>query len=279
MNKTYLESQTGKAFPLLSSMVIGRAPGCDLCIPDASASRLHALIYTLPDLGYWIADLGSTNGVKVNGVRITGPRQLGDGDSLELGNYVFTYRAGAGIGSRRKNRPSTPTIRHNPPAIVSNTVVLLLAQDGQIENISDAGKKLLRIYLPTVAKGNLAVTVLNWIKDHGDKLAPAVLAKHNRSQLMIRLVEDSGVRRVVILWEVQLLDGAQLTARLNLTEREGDILFWVVEGKNNPQIAKILAISSRTVESHLASIYRKIGVENRHGALRLVMSLIDSASH
>jgi DNA-binding CsgD family transcriptional regulator len=51
-----------------------------------------------------------------------------------------------------------------------------------------------------------------------------------------------------------------------LTAREHEILHWVREGKRDPEIAIILAISPRTVNHHLASIYRKLGVETRTAA-------------
>ncbi len=55
---------------------------------------------------------------------------------------------------------------------------------------------------------------------------------------------------------------------LGLTRREQEVLFWVSEGKRNSEIGQILGISSGTVKRHLENLYRKLGVENRHGAAR-----------
>lgn len=52
-----------------------------------------------------------------------------------------------------------------------------------------------------------------------------------------------------------------------LTKREKQVLFWVVEGKTNGDIGKILEISPRTVEKHCESIFRKLGIENRYSAI------------
>jgi DNA-binding CsgD family transcriptional regulator len=54
---------------------------------------------------------------------------------------------------------------------------------------------------------------------------------------------------------------------LGLTERQAEILVWLAVGKTDGEIAKILAISPRTVSHTLARVYRKLGVENRVGAV------------
>lgn len=60
---------------------------------------------------------------------------------------------------------------------------------------------------------------------------------------------------------------AEDLARRGITKRESTVLFWLSQGKRNAEIAIILNISMRTVEVHLASAYRKLGVENRVAAL------------
>ncbi|MDQ8205183.1 helix-turn-helix transcriptional regulator [Pelagicoccus sp. SDUM812003] len=52
-----------------------------------------------------------------------------------------------------------------------------------------------------------------------------------------------------------------------LTRREKQVLFWIVEGKTNGDIGRILEISPRTVEKHCESIFRKLGIENRYSAI------------
>jgi chromosome segregation ATPase len=70
---------------------IGRAPGCELHIDSSSVSRHHALILAGTREAI-IEDLNSTNGVILNGRRVT--RQvLNDGDILTLGDIQFRYVA------------------------------------------------------------------------------------------------------------------------------------------------------------------------------------------
>ncbi|TME05890.1 MAG: HD domain-containing protein [Chloroflexi bacterium] len=52
-----------------------------------------------------------------------------------------------------------------------------------------------------------------------------------------------------------------------LTEREAELLRLLAQGQSNPQIAKTLVISRKTVEHHLEHIYNKIGVTCRTSAV------------
>jgi DNA-binding NarL/FixJ family response regulator len=56
-------------------------------------------------------------------------------------------------------------------------------------------------------------------------------------------------------------------ARQGLTQRESEILSYVVTGLSNRGIANKLVIGDETVKSHLRSIYRKLGVSDRTGAV------------
>jgi chromosome segregation ATPase len=70
---------------------IGRAAGCELQIDSGSVSRHHALVVVGPREAV-IEDLNSTNGVLVNGRKVT--RQLlCDGDAVTIGEIQFRYFA------------------------------------------------------------------------------------------------------------------------------------------------------------------------------------------
>ena len=56
-----------------------------------------------------------------------------------------------------------------------------------------------------------------------------------------------------------------------LTAREVEILRLVTQGLTNEQVAEQLVISPRTVNTHLTSIYGKIGVPSRSAATRYAM--------
>src|SRR5215217_1396687 len=69
---------------------LGRSREADIVVDDANVSRKHAEVR--PSGGSWIVrDLGSTNGVKVNGRRIQGAQSLKRGDVIELGTSRATF--------------------------------------------------------------------------------------------------------------------------------------------------------------------------------------------
>ncbi|WKB36223.1 helix-turn-helix transcriptional regulator [Terrilactibacillus sp. S3-3] len=55
--------------------------------------------------------------------------------------------------------------------------------------------------------------------------------------------------------------------RDKLTETEVKVLHYIALEKTNDDIAQLLFISKRTVEHHLTSIFRKLGVQTRVGAV------------
>ncbi|HEV2060593.1 MAG TPA: DUF3662 and FHA domain-containing protein [Solirubrobacteraceae bacterium] len=65
--------------------LIGRSRDCDIVLADANVSRRHAEIRPGAAGTWTISDLGSTNGVLVNGHRISGAAPLRAGDRIVLG--------------------------------------------------------------------------------------------------------------------------------------------------------------------------------------------------
>jgi DNA-binding CsgD family transcriptional regulator len=55
-------------------------------------------------------------------------------------------------------------------------------------------------------------------------------------------------------------------ARSTLTERQTEALSWVVRGKTNAEIGKILSLKAGTIGKYLERIFLKLGVENRTAA-------------
>ncbi|WP_205696209.1 DUF3662 and FHA domain-containing protein [Conexibacter sp. SYSU D00693] len=75
----------GKRFVVApGGVVIGRSRECDVVLSDSNVSRRHAEIRPT-GRGWLVEDLGSTNGVRVNGRPVNGPHPLEPGDRLELG--------------------------------------------------------------------------------------------------------------------------------------------------------------------------------------------------
>ncbi|HEX8804680.1 MAG TPA: DUF3662 and FHA domain-containing protein, partial [Acidimicrobiales bacterium] len=83
---------TGDRFTLAEHAIsIGRKPESNIVLADPNVSRNHAEIRPQGD-GFVLVDLGSTNGSKVNGVRVD-QRLLQDGDEISFGNTRMRFEA------------------------------------------------------------------------------------------------------------------------------------------------------------------------------------------
>ena len=69
---------------------VGRSRDADCVLRDPNVSRHHAELRRSPTGDWTIADLGSTNGVKVNGRRV-GSTRLKSGDKVTLGTTTFQF--------------------------------------------------------------------------------------------------------------------------------------------------------------------------------------------
>jgi hypothetical protein len=78
--------------------LIGRSADCHVTIEDPLVSRQHARIVIEGDEASF-EDLGSRNGVKVNGVQIKEPTKLKDGDRLRIGTQELVFcHVGPAVG-------------------------------------------------------------------------------------------------------------------------------------------------------------------------------------
>ena len=83
--RAILEAE-GKRFVVgPAGATIGRSRDCDVVLADSNVSRSHARIAFSGEGSWVIEDLGSTNGVVVNGARIKAPHVISNGDRVELG--------------------------------------------------------------------------------------------------------------------------------------------------------------------------------------------------
>jgi hypothetical protein len=70
---------------------IGRESGCDMMLADSTVSRWHASLVNA-DSGWLLDDLGSTNGTRVNGWRVTQPTPVRPGDFVSFGAALYVIR-------------------------------------------------------------------------------------------------------------------------------------------------------------------------------------------
>lgn len=88
------EQLRGQSFELTEDRYsVGRAEQCDICIPDPTMSGTHCVLKRDEDGGYTVTDEGSTNGTRVNGVRIDS-QKLTHSDILQIGGVEVLYDSG-----------------------------------------------------------------------------------------------------------------------------------------------------------------------------------------
>lgn len=75
----------GTTVEIAGPVVIGRSPGADIVVGDDFVSGRHARAFPSGAEAI-LEDLGSTNGTRLNGERISAPRQLSVGDVVDVGS-------------------------------------------------------------------------------------------------------------------------------------------------------------------------------------------------
>jgi pSer/pThr/pTyr-binding forkhead associated (FHA) protein len=115
------------------TLLLGRGTACQLVLDDALVSRKHARIQVTEESAV-LEDLGSVNGVYVNGERVDGTRALGDGDRIVIGHQEMTVFAATG----RMILPESPTARLNADTLVGLDAQAVItgepARDGESES-------------------------------------------------------------------------------------------------------------------------------------------------
>lgn len=104
-----------------------------------------------------------------------------------------------------------------------------------------------------------------WLKGFDDSVQVCFLGRPAPGEYLLRFTNDNekSIR-------------ASLSKRFSLTERESEVLFWLVRGKTNKEIGLILSMSPRTVNKHLEPIFRKLSVENRTSATASCLRFLNS---
>jgi pSer/pThr/pTyr-binding forkhead associated (FHA) protein len=80
-----------RSVKLGASMMIGRAPECELMIDDTYASAQHARLFG-KNGSWYVEDLGSTNGTFVNDQKLAAPAMVQPGDRIRIGTTMLELR-------------------------------------------------------------------------------------------------------------------------------------------------------------------------------------------
>lgn len=162
------------------------------------------------------------------------------------------------------------------PADLDHSGVVVIDAQGQVRHANECALQFIRRYFASDIWGAaLPPSVESWLSCDGVTGLPVSTLEevNGENRLTIRWTQHPDGSRILLLQEQPVASGgaAPLTSA-GLSPREAEVLHWIAEGKSNVEIGKILFISVRTVEKHVETIYRKLGVENRMGAILRVLS-------
>jgi hypothetical protein len=109
----------GQTFDLRGEVRLGRDRSNAIVLSDGKVSRHHIRLDPIRGT-YILSDLGSANGTFVNGVRVTQPVRLRDGDLINLGDMQIVFYTGA--AGRLRDRPPAPEERAPAPSFPSPAI-------------------------------------------------------------------------------------------------------------------------------------------------------------
>jgi DNA-binding response OmpR family regulator/DNA-binding CsgD family transcriptional regulator len=158
--------------------------------------------------------------------------------------------------------------------------ITVRASDGKLMWQTALARELLMAYYGTRAP-ETPQAVIEWLRRHLKDAEhqiepPRLTAELGARRLTFRLHQQTGDDDWLIVMR-EVSDAAVIEAMslsFKLTAREAEVLYWVVKGKINRDIADILGASPATVKKHLERVFAKLGVETRTAAAGMAMNRI-----
>jgi DNA-binding CsgD family transcriptional regulator len=161
---------------------------------------------------------------------------------------------------------------HSPHGFV------LLTVQAEVYWMSARAAEWFGVYCPGAAKrGGLPDEVRRWVLRESKRFAaptcqaPAfpleILRPDSRLSIQMTLRPEGQV--LLVLSETRFGMQSERLESLGLTPRQAEVLYWISEGKSNPEIGEVLGMSRRTADKHVENILDKLGVDNRAAAMLL----------
>ncbi len=107
---------------------------------------------------------------------------------------------------------------------------------------------------------------------------PGTLGADGAALVVRRFAErDRADLQMLVLEERGSPPGPSALLALGLTAREAEVLYWIAQGKSNPDIALIIGANVRTVHKHVEHIFQKLGLETRNAAMLAALEILRPA--
>lgn len=184
------------------------------------------------------------------------------------------------VGSRRADFPTERELYLLRVAVGQATIAIhtarRLASERAARVATEASLRLRNAFLTTLAQDLAAsLTTLSERVAQAHTLSTEAEGLPAVASVIPGTAEDSSGESK---WEARVFPLAPPT---RLSRREAEVLGLLAQGLSNKEIAGILWLSERTVERHITSLYRKIGVERRSEATAFALrnGLMDADAH
>lgn len=187
---TFLLRYGQRDYPLdQEEFLIGRSMSCQLPLDDPLVSRNHAALRVTSG-AVFIEDLGSRNGVKVNGDRIVGKRDLSHGDRVNIGKQEMVFVI------RSDKKDDTLTQGPSTRRLASFEVLGELAEKAIVLGRSDeaerlVGKPLLEFLMLVKEGHDPSVALVEQAANYAVKLA-AITRKSEWANYVFELHASTG---------------------------------------------------------------------------------------
>ncbi|MEO6654882.1 MAG: SpoIIE family protein phosphatase [Pyrinomonadaceae bacterium] len=173
-------------FPLTRlRTTIGRSARSDVCIPDAFASRLHVEIRQEGD-AYWLHDLGSANGTRLNGNPVSTMLPLFTGSEVQIGETKIVFESDI-VASKTS---SATLISEGTEALDPSTTIALAGRRNPTSEIFDTALTSRADLLGLISKVGIALLSSSGLDDTLDQVATLVFDAVPAERVVVMLRDE-----------------------------------------------------------------------------------------
>ena len=175
----------------------------------------------------------------------------------------------------------------------------LLAEDGRFETVVAATDG--ELFLDCVQRMDFDIGIIGWVMPYcsGQQVLESLVEQNDAPRIVIYSGDDSAatIERAMALGAAGFCAKSQTPERLletlmavargqmvfpltrgrrrdplhSLTAREREVLQALAEGKTNAALARHFGVSANTIKFHLRNLYEKLDVQNRAGAVAVLL--------
>ena len=169
-------------------------------------------------------------------------------------------------------------LQHGVRELLENALdqALLIANiRGEVLFATRKTRTILETMFPEQSDDNIPNEIRAWLAG-GDTNKPLLVRRPEKGEIKIHRYpfSPSGHLSLMRIENRPVAQGPKALLALGLTAREAEVLYWITEGKTNPEIATILGAAPDTVKKHTANLYAKLGVPTRTSAARCALAVL-----